>query len=66
MQTMDASLAGLVRENRITMSMAESRSSEPTEMRKLVHSAPQHSTVDGMVPPPPLPPSTSPPMGVGA
>jgi twitching motility protein PilT len=37
MQTMDASLAGLVRTNKITMAMAESRSSEPAEMRKLVH-----------------------------
>jgi len=36
MQTMDASLAGLVREGKITMSSAESRSSEPAEMRKLV------------------------------
>jgi len=36
MQTMDASLAGLVREGKITMSAAESRSSEPAEMRKLV------------------------------
>ena len=62
MQTMDASLAGLVRENKITMSVAETRSSEPTEMRKLVHSAPQHPVDDGAPPPP----STSPPMGVGA
>jgi twitching motility protein PilT len=38
MQTMDASLAGLVRENKITMAAAEARSSEPAEMRKLVHS----------------------------
>jgi twitching motility protein PilT len=38
MQTMDASLAGLVREGKITMSSAESRSSEPAEMRKLVES----------------------------
>ena len=38
MQTMDASLAGLVREQAITMVAAESRSSEPAEMRKLVHS----------------------------
>src|ERR671939_682654 len=37
MQTMDASLAGLVREQRITMAVAETRSSEPAEMRKLVH-----------------------------
>jgi twitching motility protein PilT len=37
MQTMDASLAGLVREGKITMAVAESRSSQPTEMRKLVH-----------------------------
>jgi twitching motility protein PilT len=38
MQTMDASLAGLVREGRITMSAAESRASEPAEMRKLIES----------------------------
>ncbi|HEX5782112.1 MAG TPA: ATPase, T2SS/T4P/T4SS family, partial [Solirubrobacteraceae bacterium] len=38
MQTMDASLAGLVRSNKITMAAAEARSSEPSEMRKLVHS----------------------------
>jgi twitching motility protein PilT len=37
MQTMDASLAGLVRENRISLAVAESRSSEPSELRKLVH-----------------------------
>jgi twitching motility protein PilT len=37
MQTMDASLAGLVRDGKITMALAESRSSEPGEMRKLVH-----------------------------
>jgi twitching motility protein PilT len=39
MQTMDASLAGLVRDGRITMAAAETRSSEPAEMRKLVESA---------------------------
>ncbi len=39
MQTMDASLAGLVREGRITMALAETRASEPAEMRKLVESA---------------------------
>jgi twitching motility protein PilT len=60
MQTMDASLAGLVRENKITMSVAESRSSEPSEMRKLVHSAPLSSSDNGAPPPP----SMSPPMGV--
>jgi twitching motility protein PilT len=38
MQTMDASLAGLVRAQRITMALAESRSSQPVELRKLVHS----------------------------
>jgi twitching motility protein PilT len=38
MQTMDASLAGLVRDQKITMAAAEARSSEPAEMRKLVHS----------------------------
>jgi len=37
MQTMDASLAGLVRAGRITMEVAESRSSTPAELRKLVH-----------------------------
>ena len=38
MQTMDASLAGLVREGTITMAAAESRASEPAEMRKLIES----------------------------
>src|SRR5919202_86774 len=38
MQTMDASLAGLVRDGKITMAAAESRASEPAEMRKLVES----------------------------
>jgi twitching motility protein PilT len=38
MQTMDASLAGLVREGTITMALAETRSSEPSELRKLVQS----------------------------
>src|SRR5690242_11930663 len=36
MQTMDSSLAGLVRAQRITMAAAESRSSQPAELRKLV------------------------------
>jgi twitching motility protein PilT len=39
MQTMDASLAGLVRAGRITMSAAEARASEPSELRKLVQGA---------------------------
>jgi twitching motility protein PilT len=38
MQTMDSSLAGLVRENRVTMAVAETRATEPSEMRKLVQS----------------------------
>ena len=38
MQTMDASLAGLVRAGKITMKMAESRSSQPAELRRLVES----------------------------
>jgi twitching motility protein PilT len=36
MQTMDSSLAGLVRAGKITMAVAESRSSQPVEMRRLV------------------------------
>ena len=36
MQTMDASLAGLVRAGHITMAAAESRSSQPAELRRLV------------------------------
>src|SRR3954453_12573596 len=36
MQTMDASLAGLVRAGKITLATAESRSSQPVEMRRLV------------------------------
>ena len=38
MQTMDSSLAGLVREGQITMATAESRSSQPAEMRRLAQS----------------------------
>src|SRR3954469_16522328 len=38
MQTMDSSLAGLVNAGKITMATAESRSSQPAEMRKLVQS----------------------------
>jgi twitching motility protein PilT len=38
MQTMDSSLAGLVREGKITMAVAETRASEPAEMRKLIES----------------------------
>ncbi len=38
MQTMDTSLAGLVRAGRITMATAEARSSNPEELRKLVQS----------------------------
>src|SRR6185295_8154130 len=38
MQTMDASLAGLVRQQLITMAAAETRATEPSEMRKLVQS----------------------------
>jgi twitching motility protein PilT len=36
MQTMDTSLAGLVREGKITKSLAESRSSTPEELRRLL------------------------------
>jgi twitching motility protein PilT len=36
MQTMDASLAGLVRAGRITPAVAETRSSSPEELRKLI------------------------------
>jgi twitching motility protein PilT len=42
MQTMDASLAGLVRAGKITMAAAESRSSQPTELRKLVQGGDLH------------------------
>jgi twitching motility protein PilT len=40
MQTMDTSLAGLVRAGRITMALAETRSSNPEELRKLVEMGP--------------------------
>jgi twitching motility protein PilT len=40
MQTMDASLAGLVRAGKITMKTAESRSSNPAELRRLAESGP--------------------------
>ncbi|MEA2282543.1 MAG: twitching motility protein PilT [Solirubrobacteraceae bacterium] len=47
MQTMDASLAGLVRANRITMAAAETRSSQPAELRKLVEA---EGAIAGMLP----------------
>jgi twitching motility protein PilT len=43
MQTMDASLAGLVRQGKITMKVAESRSSNPSELRRLAESGPMTS-----------------------
>jgi twitching motility protein PilT len=36
MQTMDTSLAGLIREGRITQGLAEARSSTPEELRRLL------------------------------
>ena len=39
MQTMDASLAGLVRQGKITQKLAESRSSTPEELRRLLGGA---------------------------
>jgi twitching motility protein PilT len=36
MQTMDTSLAGLVRQGKITQSLAEARSSTPEELRRLL------------------------------
>jgi twitching motility protein PilT len=36
MQTMDASLAGLVRAGKITRQLAEERSSTPDELRRLL------------------------------
>jgi hypothetical protein len=58
MQTMDSSLASLVRENTITMAVAETRATEPAEMRKLVQSPGSMS---------PVTPSTSaPPSAVAA
>src|ERR671926_483006 len=44
MQTMDASLAGLVRAGKITMKTAESRSSNPSELRRLAESGPMASS----------------------
>jgi twitching motility protein PilT len=41
MQTMDASLAGLVRGGRITQELAETRSSNPEELRKLIEMPPE-------------------------
>jgi twitching motility protein PilT len=46
MQTMDSSLAALVRAGKITMATAESRSSQPVEMRRLVQGL---NTTHGMV-----------------
>jgi twitching motility protein PilT len=39
MQTMDASLAGLVKMGHITMAAAETRSGQPAELRRLVENA---------------------------
>jgi twitching motility protein PilT len=39
MQTMDTSLAGLVKAGHITMAVAESRSGQPAELRRLVENA---------------------------
>jgi twitching motility protein PilT len=44
MQTMDASLSGLVRANMITMAAAESRSSNPEELRRLMQGGPAQPT----------------------
>jgi twitching motility protein PilT len=43
MQTMDAALSTLVRQGKITMSTAESRSSNPTELRRLIESGGGHN-----------------------
>ncbi len=51
MQTMDASLAGLVRASRITMAVAETRSSQPSELRKLVEA---EGSIGSMLPPQPV------------
>jgi twitching motility protein PilT len=39
MQTMDASLAGLVKAGHITMASAEARSSQPAELRRLIENS---------------------------
>jgi twitching motility protein PilT len=39
MQTMDASLASLVRQGKITQKLAESRSTTPEELRRLLGAA---------------------------
>jgi twitching motility protein PilT len=39
MQTMDASLAGLVKLGHITMAAAETRSGQPAELRRLVENS---------------------------
>ena len=51
MQTMDASLAGLVRAGRITMAAAETRSSQPAELRKLVEAGLARRTLAERWPP---------------
>src|ERR1041385_4287346 len=58
MQTMDSSLAGLVRENTITMAVAETRATEPAEMRKLVQAPGSMSPV--------TPATSAPPSAVAA
>jgi twitching motility protein PilT len=46
MQTMDASLAGLVRSGRITQEVAETRSSSVEELRKLIEMPPGTSQLE--------------------
>ena len=48
MQTMDASLASLVRMGKITMKVAEARSSNPVELRRLVDSESTAAQTPGM------------------
>jgi twitching motility protein PilT len=53
MQTMDASLAGLVAAGKITMAQAETRSSQPTELRRLADSMSMSMTAASYAGPPP-------------
>jgi twitching motility protein PilT len=46
MQTMDASLAGLVRSGRVTQEIAETRSSSVEELRKLILMPPGTSQLE--------------------
>jgi twitching motility protein PilT len=58
MQTMDAQLAQLARQGKITRELAMERASVPDELKRLLGAGGAHQ-------PPPPPPSAAPPVGAG-